>query len=62
MGLIYAQCILGNFQYGGIHKVQFFILDNTSNLKEYEIITFIYSRKTCSLELLQFSVSEYIIL
>ncbi len=26
MGLIYAQCILGNFHYGIIHKVQFFML------------------------------------
>ncbi len=38
MGLIYAQCFLGNFQYGGVHKVQFFKLANASTLKEYEII------------------------
>ncbi len=38
MGLIYVQCILGNFQYGG-HKVQFFMFANASTLKEYEIIT-----------------------
>ncbi len=24
MDLIYKQCILGNFKYGGVHKVQFF--------------------------------------
>ncbi len=30
MGLIYAQSIFGNFQYGGIHKVEFFMLANAS--------------------------------
>ncbi len=62
MGLIYAQCILGIFQYGGIHKVQFFMLVNASTMKEYEIITLIYKKKTCRLESLRFSVSEDIIL
>ncbi len=62
MGLIYAQCILGNFHYGGVHKVKFFMLDNASTMKEYEIITLIYNRKTCRLESLRFSVSEDIIL
>ncbi len=38
MGLIYAQCILGNFHYGVVHKVQFFKLADASNMKEYEII------------------------
>ncbi len=62
MDLIYAQCILGNFQYGGVHKVEFFMIANTSTLKEYEIITLIYNIKTCRLESLQFSMSEDIIL
>ncbi len=62
MGLIYVQCILGNFQYGGVHKVQFFMLANASTLKEYEIIMLIYNRKTCRLKSLWFSVSEDIIL
>ncbi len=34
MDLIYMQCILGNFQYGGIHKVQFFMIANASTLKD----------------------------
>ncbi len=42
MGFIYVQCVLGNFQYGDIHNVQFFMIANTSTLKEYEIITLIY--------------------
>ncbi len=50
MDLIYAQCVLGNFQYGGVHKVQFFMIANASTLKEYEIITLIYNIKTCRLE------------
>ncbi len=45
MGFIYVQCILGNFQYGGVHKVQFFMLANASTTKQYEIITLIYNRK-----------------
>ncbi len=62
MDLIYVQCFLGNFQYAGIHKVQFFMIAIASTLKEYEIITLIYNRKTCRLESLWFSVSEDIIL
>ncbi len=62
MDLICVQCILGNFQYGGVHEVQFFMIANTSTLKEYEIITLIYNNKTCRLESLRFSVSEDIIL
>ncbi len=62
MHLIYAQCVLCNFQYGGVHKVQFFMIANASTLKEYEIITLIYNRKTYRLESLLFSVSEDIIL
>ncbi len=62
MDLIYAQCVLGNFQYGGIHKVQFFMIANAYTLKEYEIIMLIYNIKTCRLESLRFSVSEDIIL
>ncbi len=61
MDLIYTQFILGNFQYGGIHKVQFFMIANASTLKEYEIITLIYNIKTCRLESLWFSVSKDII-
>ncbi len=52
MGLIYAQCILGNFQYGSVHKVQFFMLVNASTLKEYEIIMLIYNRKTWRLNII----------
>ncbi len=37
--------VLGNFQYGGVHKVQFFMIANASTLKEYEIITWIYNLK-----------------
>ncbi len=62
MHLIYAQCILSNFQYDSIQKVQFFMIANASTLKEYEIITLIYNRKTYRLESLLFSVSEDIIL
>ncbi len=40
-GFVLAQCILGNFQYGSVHKVQFFMLSNAFTLKEYEIITLI---------------------
>ncbi len=38
MGLIYEQWFLGNFQYGCVHKVQFFMIANapTSTLQEYE--------------------------
>ncbi len=46
MDLIYAQCVLGNFQYCGVHKVQFFMIANASTLKEYEIIKLIYNIKT----------------
>ncbi len=45
MDLIYVQCLLGNFQYGGVHKVQFFMTACASILKEYEIITLIYNIK-----------------
>ncbi len=62
MGLMYTQCILGNFQYGGVHKVQFFMLANASTMKEFEMNTLIYNRKTCSLESLRFTVSDDIIL
>ncbi len=62
MDLIYVQCVLGNFQYGGAHKVQFFMITNASTLKEYETIMLIYNIKTCRLESLRFSVSEDIIL
>ncbi len=62
MDLIYTQWVLGNFQYGGIHKDHFFMIANSSTLKEYEIITLIYNIKTCRLESLRFSVSEDIIL
>ncbi len=62
MDLIYTQCVLGNFQYCGIHKFQFFMIANAPTLKEYEIITLIYKIKTCRLESLRFSVSEDIIL
>ncbi len=41
MDLMYVQCILGNFQYGDVHKVQFFMIANASTLKEYEIIMLI---------------------
>ncbi len=50
MGLIFAQCVLGNFQYGSVHKVQFFMIANASTLKEYEIITLLYNKKACMLE------------
>ncbi len=61
MGLMYAQCILGNFQYGGVHKVQFIMIANASTLKEYEIITLIYNRKSCRLDVLLFCAPEDII-
>ncbi len=62
MDLIYVQCVLGNFLYGGVHKVHFFTIANASTLKEYEIIMLIYNIKTCRLESLRFSLSEDIIL
>ncbi len=34
MALMYTQCILGNFQYGDVHKVQFFMITNASTSKE----------------------------
>ncbi len=57
------QCILGNFKYGREHKTQLFLfVFANSILKEYEIITLIYNRKTCMLDSLHFSVSEDVIL
>ncbi len=41
---ILAQCLLGNFQYGGDHNMWNVCI---FSLKEYEIITLIYNRKTC---------------
>ncbi len=44
--------LLGNFQYGEVHKVQFFMIANSSTLKEYEIITLMYNRKASRLKTL----------
>ncbi len=44
-GLVLAQCILGNFKFGGEYKTQLFFVIADSTLKEYEIIMLIYNRK-----------------
>ncbi len=62
MGLIYAQCILGNFQYGGDHDRCGTFVFFANSLKEYEIIMLIYKIKTCRLDLLCFCAPEDIII
>ncbi len=43
-------------------KLNYFFVIADSTLKEYEIITLIYNRKTCKLDSLHFSVSEDVII
>ncbi len=45
MGLIYAQCILGNFQYDDDHNRCGTFAFSANTLKEYEIIMLICDRK-----------------
>ncbi len=63
-GFLLTQCVLGNFNMAAKTKqkstISFAIADST--LKEYDLITLIYNRISCRLDLLSFWAPKNIIL